>query len=124
MMCPQGLTKRILTQVLLQVLNVRQATRWMIQLGRQHDELLDYIAAQNDFPSHEQIVANIDEASFGHTVTLGRNFGNTRTTSTHTCQGMWAMYQLTSAITIQLPRQWRYIDRHAVTVEIHSKGRA
>lgn len=67
MMCPQGLTKRILTQVLLQVLNVRQAALWMIQVGRQHDELLDYIAAQNGFPSHEQIVANIDEASFGHT---------------------------------------------------------
>lgn len=43
-----------------------QAARWMIQVGREHNELLDYIAAQNGFPSHEEIVANIDEASFGN----------------------------------------------------------
>ena len=42
-----------------------QAARWMAQVGREHDELLDHIAAQNGFPSHEEIVANIDEASFG-----------------------------------------------------------
>lgn len=55
-----------LTKVLLQVLTVGQAARWMVQVGRQHNELLDHIAAQNGFPSHEEIVANIDEASFGN----------------------------------------------------------
>lgn len=52
---------------LLQVLTVRQAARWFIQIGgcREQAELFDYIAAQNDFPSQREITANIDEAEFG-----------------------------------------------------------
>lgn len=54
-------------RVLLQVLTVKQAAHWFIQVGgcREQAELFDYIAAQNGFPSQEDIVADIDEASFG-----------------------------------------------------------
>ena len=53
--------------MLLQVLTLKQAAHWFIQVGgcREQAELFDYIAAQNDFPSEEEIVADIDEARFG-----------------------------------------------------------
>lgn len=50
----------------LQVLTVRQAAHWFIQIGgcREQAELFDYIAACNGFPSREEIAANMDETDF------------------------------------------------------------
>ncbi len=49
----------------MQVLNVRQAARWFTQIDGCHKqaELLDF--AQNGFPSHNEVSANINEIKFG-----------------------------------------------------------
>ena len=57
---------QVLAKMLLQVLTVKQAARWTVQVGREHNQLLDFIAAQNGFPSHEEIIANIDDARFSN----------------------------------------------------------
>ncbi len=49
---------------MLQVLTNKQAARWRLQVGREHNDLLDYIAKQNGFPTQQEIVASSDEAAF------------------------------------------------------------
>jgi len=49
---------------MLQVLTNKQAARWHVQVGREHNDLLDYIAKQNGFPTQQEIVASNDEAAF------------------------------------------------------------
>lgn len=52
--------------VMLQILSMKQAARWLVIIGREHNALLDYIAKHNDFPTEEQMITTIDEATFSH----------------------------------------------------------
>jgi hypothetical protein len=51
---------------MLQVLTNKQAAQWRVQVGREHNDLLDYIAKQNGFPTQQEIVASSDETAFDH----------------------------------------------------------
>ena len=50
--------------MLLQILDMTQAAHWLVSVGREHNDLLDFIAKQNGFPTMQDVVATIDEASF------------------------------------------------------------
>lgn len=58
---------------------MKQAAHWFIQVGGcwEQAELFDYIAAQNGFPAEEEIVADIDEASFGEDWKIFRLYTDT-----------------------------------------------
>ena len=49
---------------MLQVLTNKQAAQWQVQVGREHSDLLDYIAKQNSLPTKQEIVASNYEAAF------------------------------------------------------------